>query len=310
MNESVQEIKPLIDHVIKQTSKIIVGKENVIRLAVNCLLSHGHLLIEDLPGMGKTTLAQTLSRVLGLDYKRIQFTSDMLPADILGTSVYNREHNNFSFHRGPIFSQLVLADEINRATPRAQSALLEAMEERQVTIDNETLKLPHPFFVIATQNPSFQIGTFPLPESQIDRFMMKIKLGYPDRQAERTLLNGNNRHDMIAAIESILDMDKLINIQQQVGKIYTSENLLDYIQAILGYSRDSGLYHTGLSPRAGLALLHSARAWALMDGRDHVIPEDVQAVLVAVTNHRLILIDSDENSALDPCAALLEVAIP
>ena len=256
-------------------------------MALACVLAKGHLLIEDLPGVGKTTLAHLLAKILGMQFQRIQFTSDMLPADIIGVSIFDREHETFRFHPGPIFSQLVLADEINRATPKAQSALLEAMEERQVTVEGETRKLPQPFFVIATQNPSYQIGTFPLPESQLDRFLMRVEIGYPDIQSERELLIGSDRREMLESISPCLNLDQLTTIQKEVENVFVSDALLDYCQALLEFSRTSPRFHHGLSPRAGLALLRNARAWALLEGRDKVLPEDIQAVLAATVSHRL-----------------------
>jgi MoxR-like ATPase len=274
-------------NVIFQAEQVILGKPRQIRLALACLLARGHLLIEDLPGVGKTTLAHVLSRTLGLHFQRIQFTSDMMPADILGVSVYQRESGEFKFHEGPIFAQMILADEINRATPKAQSALLEAMEEQQVTSEGVTRPLPAPFFVIATQNPTNQIGTYPLPESQLDRFLMRIQLGYPDAQAERNLLSGVDRREIVAKLTTQMDTAELLALQQQVRLVFVSPALLDYVQAILRHTRESARYVRGLSPRAGLALLAAARAWALLDGRNAVIPEDIQAVLSGVASHRL-----------------------
>lgn len=276
-----------LELVIRQVGTTILGKERAIRLAVACLLARGHLLIEDLPGMGKTTLAHALARCLGLQYQRIQFTSDLLPADILGAAVYERQREAFVFHPGPIFAQLILADEINRATPKTQSALLEAMEEGQVTMEGETRKLPEPFFVIATQNPAYQIGTFPLPESQLDRFLMRIELGYPDAKAERLLLEGEDRREVLARLPVCMTPAQLHAAQAQVAGIHTAPPLLDYIQALLAFSRQSSRFRGGLSPRAGLALLRAARAWALLHRRSHVLPEDVQVVLPAVVGHRL-----------------------
>jgi len=276
-----------IDRVVGAASGIILGKETQVRLALACLLARGHLLIEDLPGVGKTTLAHVLAKALGLHFQRIQFTSDMLPADILGVSIYERESGGFKFHPGPIFSQVILADEVNRATPKTQSALLEAMEEHQVTAEGETRKLPEPFFVIATQNPSDQVGTFPLPESQLDRFMMRIELGYPDRDAERALLSGSDRRDLLATLDPCMTPAELMELQSGVQRIYVSPALLDYVQAIVEHTRRSPEYLTGLSPRAALALVHSAKAWALLEGRDKVIPEDVQAIMPGVAVHRL-----------------------
>src|SRR5688500_11395353 len=277
-----------IDRVVEQVGGIILGKELQIRLALACLLARGHLLIEDIPGVGKTTLAHALATSLGLSFQRIQFTSDLLPADILGVSIYNRENGTFQFHPGPIFTQVVLADEVNRATPKAQSALLEAMEEHQVTIDGETRRLPSPFFVIATQNPSYQVGTFPLPESQLDRFLMRIQLGYPGADAERELLSGQDRRDLLEQLGACLRGEELAELQHEAQAIHVSSALLDYVQALVNHTRSSADYANGLSPRAALALLHAARAWALMEKRAHVIPEDVQAVLPGVVGHRLL----------------------
>jgi MoxR-like ATPase len=276
-----------IQRVIEAAGGIILGKEPQLRLALACMLARGHLLIEDLPGVGKTTLAHVLARSLGLDFQRIQFTSDMLPADIIGVSVYERETGAFKFHPGPIFAQVILADEVNRATPKTQSALLEAMEEHQVTAEGETRKLPAPFFVIATQNPSEQVGTFPLPESQLDRFTMRIELGYPDRGAERALLLGTDRRDLLASLEPSMTSAELMELQAGVQRIYVAPALLDYVQAIVEHTRRSPNYVAGLSPRAALALVHCARAWALLEGRDKVLPEDVQAIVPGVAVHRL-----------------------
>jgi len=272
---------------VRQVGSIILGKEAAIRLALACLLARGHLLIEDLPGMGKTTLAHALARSLGLQYQRIQFTSDLLPADILGAAVYERQRETFVFHPGPVFAQLILADEINRATPKTQSALLEAMEEGQVTVEGETRPLPEPFFVIATQNPAYQIGTFPLPESQLDRFLMRIELGYPDAQAERALLEGEDRREILARLPACLTPAQLHEAQARVAGVHAAPPLLDYMQDLLNFSRQSSLFRGGLSPRAGLGLLRAARAWALLHRRGHVLPEDVQAVLPPVVGHRL-----------------------
>ncbi len=301
----------LLEKALAAMSDIILGKETVLRQALTCLLARGHLLIEDLPGVGKTTLAHVLARTLGLRFQRIQFTSDMLPADILGVSVYDQERAAFRFHPGPIFSQLVLADEVNRATPKAQSALLEAMEEFQVTTEGETHPLPQPFFVIATQNPVHQIGTFPLPESQLDRFLMRLHMGYPDRVAERALLLGQERRSLLQALEPVLDPETLLRIQAEVPRLHVSEALVDYLQALLAYSREAPLFRNGLSPRAGLALLRCAQAWALLEGRDHVLPEDVQAVLPAVAGHRLQPAADHPAGDGDLSTALLEaVAVP
>jgi len=290
-------------------NQVVVGKPGELRLALCCLLARGHLLIEDVPGVGKTTLAHTLAQVLGLDYQRIQFTSDLLPADVLGVSVYDRDDGSFHFHPGPVFTQLLLADEINRATPKAQSALLEAMEEQQITADGNTHALPRPFFVVATQNPVSQVGTYPLPESQLDRFLMRISLGYPDAKAERALLGGENRHDMLAQLQPQLDATQLLALQRQVDSVHCAEPLLDYVQALLQFSRDSGLWLQGLSPRAGLGLVRAARAWALIEGRNQVIPDDVQAVLPAIVGHRLQ--DREAQSPAQAVRSLIEsVPIP
>ena len=291
-------MKTTLDSIIQHASQIVLGKEHEIRLALACLLARGHLLIEDLPGVGKTTLAHVLAQTLGLQYQRIQFTSDLLPADILGVSIFDKSDSGFHFHPGPIFAQLILADEINRATPKAQSALLEAMEEGQVTIEGETRPLPTPFFVIATQNPTYQIGTFTLPESQLDRFLMRISLGYPDAKAERALLTGQDRRDMLKTLSACIMPAQLRELQSAAENIHASDALIDYIQALLEFSRQSPQFTAGLSPRAGLALLHSAKAWALIAGRNHAVPEDVQAVLPHVVGHRLrSAADSNEGNA-------------
>ncbi|NNM83186.1 MAG: MoxR family ATPase [Burkholderiales bacterium] len=299
------DIQPVID----QVSSVILGKREQIRLAIACMLAGGHLLIEDLPGVGKTTLAHALANSLGLEFRRIQFTSDMLPADILGASVYDRETSTFRFHPGPIFANLILADEINRTTPKTQSAILEAMEERQVTSEGETRPLPEPFFVIATQNPTDQVGTFPLPESQLDRFMMRIRLGYPDPAAEKELLSGISRRDLLSTLSPAMDKADLVVLQEKVGKVKVSSALIDYLQAILNHSRTHPEFVNGLSPRAGLGLLSASRAWAYLGGRDLVIPEDLQAVLPSVVDHRLI--PARDYSRIRPSEMLLtEVAIP
>jgi len=273
--------------VIAQVGGLILGKERQVRLAFACLLARGHLLIEDLPGMGKTTLAHGLASALGLSFRRIQFTSDLLPADIVGVSIYQPETRDFRFHPGPVFTQLLLADELNRATPKTQGALLEAMEEHQVTCDGVTHALPDPYFVIATQNPRQQHGTYPLPESQLDRFLMRIDMGYPDRVAERELLKGRDRRDLLDTLKPVLDGARLAVLQGQVRAVRASDALLDYIQDLIAASRRSPHFVHGLSPRAGLALLAAARAWALLAGRDMVLPEDVQDVALSVMAHRL-----------------------
>lgn len=297
-----------IEQVLQQAASVILGKPHALRLALSCVLARGHLLIEDLPGVGKTTLAHTLARVLGLEFNRIQFTSDLLPADILGTSIYENS-GQFRFHPGPIFSQVVLADEINRAMPKSQSALLEAMEEGQITIEGATRPLPQPFFVLATQNPLDQVGTYPLPESQLDRFLMRIELGYPDPQAERALLQQQDRREVLQSLQAECSAETLQQWQQQAGKVHLSDPLLDYIQSILLYTRQHPSLLTGLSPRAGLALIHAAQAWALLQQRDHVIPEDIKAVLAAVAGHRLFLQHNSQDTAEKIIDELLHLPI-
>lgn len=276
-----------IDQSLKQLNQIILGKEHEIKLALTCLLAKGHLLIEDLPGMGKTTLSHALANCLGLSYQRIQFTSDLLPGDLLGVNIFDRDTAKFNFHPGPIFANLILADEINRANPKTQSALLEAMEEGQVTQEGETRELPKPFFVIATQNPSEQAGTHPLPESQLDRFMMRISLGYPNADAEKQLLKGKSRRDLLQAIQPILDENILPKIQALVGQVKCADSIIDYIYRLASHTRQSEQCKHGLSPRAVIALLQAAKSWALIDGRDFLIPDDVQAVFPYLAEHRI-----------------------
>ena len=297
-----------VARVIEAASGIILGKEGQIRLSLACLLARGHLLIEDLPGVGKTTLAHVLAKSLGLHFQRIQFTSDMLPADILGVAVYERDGGGFKFHPGPIFAQVILADEVNRATPKTQSALLEAMEEHQVTAEGETRKLPEPFFVIATQNPSESVGTFPLPESQLDRFLMRIELGYPDHDAERALLAGVDRRDLLATLEPCMSPAQPGELQEEAQAGHAAPALLDYVQALVEHTSRAPEFAAGLSPRAALALVHSARAWALIEGRDKVIPEDVQAVLPGVATHRLR--PAQDGARRVDTGALLLAAVP
>jgi MoxR-like ATPase len=301
----------LFQQTMDQVGGVILGKPRPIRLALACLLARGHLLVEDQPGVGKTTLAHALARTLGLQFQRIQFTSDLLPADIVGVSVFNGEGKGFEFHRGPVFTQMLLADEINRAPPKSQSALLEAMEEQQVTVEGVTRALPDPFFVIATQNPREQAGTFPLPESQLDRFLMRIHLGYPDAAAERALLQGRDRRDLIAELPALLDAEALLALQQQVDRLHVSEALVDYLQRLIAHTRDPHHYARGLSPRAALGLLAAARAWAALDGRDHVIPEDLQTILPPVAGHRLAPAEGHGVSPDQLTRQLIEaVAIP
>ncbi|MDG2176211.1 MAG: AAA family ATPase [Gammaproteobacteria bacterium] len=282
-----RKIRDKIEEAVSEISNVILGKEKQIRLSLCCLFAGGHLLMEDKPGMGKTTLSQALANAFGLNYSRIQFTSDLLPADILGVTIYDQSNGEFSFHQGPIFSNLVLADEINRTTPKTQSALLEAMEEGQVSIDNKTMVLPRPFFVIATQNPVSFAGTYPLPESQLDRFLMRLQIGYPDPAAERELLNNRDQREKIAGMKQSLNAEDVIQISNQIPEVHTTDTLLDYVQRIVAYTRQDNLFSFGLSPRGAMALTRSARTWALMHDRMHVIPEDVQMVLPAVVDHRL-----------------------
>jgi MoxR-like ATPase len=280
------QVKTVVDRAVEQVGRVLLGKEPSIRLSLACLIAGGHLLLEDLPGMGKTTLSHALAQVLGLRYSRVQFTSDLLPADILGVSVFDRDSGAFQFREGPVFTQVLLADEINRATPRTQSALLEAMAECQVSVDGVTRPLPAPFFVIATQNPVNQSGTYPLPESQLDRFLMRLSLGYPDPQAERNLLTGGKA--AIESIEQVVSTEQLVLLRDEVTSVAASESLLDYVQRLVAYTREAPEFALGLSPRGALALLDSARAWACMEGRNHVVPEDVQSVMPGVVAHRVL----------------------
>ncbi|WP_407640780.1 AAA family ATPase [Aquirhabdus parva] len=282
----IQQAKPLIESVLTALGHIILDKPEQIRLSLTCLLAGGHLLLQDLPGMGKTTLAESLARGLGLNYRRVQFTSDMLPTDILGFSMFNPEKQAFEFRPGPIFTQVLLADEINRTSPKTQSALLEAMEERQVSQDGQTRLLPEPFFVIATQNPMQQAGTYPLPESQLDRFLMCLSLGYPSEQAERDLLLGVDRRKLLAQMQPLLEQVTLINWQQAVLQVHVATPVLDYLQRLVLKTRESR-QHAGLSTRGVLALKRAAQAYAFVAGRSYTVPEDIQAVFVAVADHRL-----------------------
>ena len=299
-----------LQRVIDQVGTVVLGKQPQVRLALACLLARGHLLVEDLPGVGKTTLAQAIARSLGLAFQRIQFTNDLLPADILGVSVFDSTRQAFTFHAGPVFAQIVLADELNRATPRTQSALLEAMEERQVTVEGSTRELPDPFFVIATQNPSHQLGTFDLPESQLDRFLVRIRLGYPDAAAERALLAGEDRRSLLAALPPCLDPASLRALQDEARAVHASGPLLDYVQALVTATRATTELAHGLSPRGGLALLACARAWALIDGRRHVEPEDLQAVFPGVAAHRLQAAGSGDSASTDAWIARLLAEVP
>jgi MoxR-like ATPase len=282
-------VQSVIDSAVAEVGRVLLGKESQIRLALCCLFARGHLLIEDLPGMGKTTLSHALADVLGLSWKRVQFTSDLLPADILGVSVYDPAETSFSFHPGPIFTQLLLADEINRTTPRTQSALLEAMAEGQVTVEGETRALPEPFFVIATQNPIHQSGTYPLPESQLDRFLMRLELGYPHPRAEREMFRRKRASETgRTALQQRISGEQLEAIRNAVDGVHGSDNLLDYLQRLVAFTRHSAEFEVGLSPRGALALLDCARTWAVMHNRGHVVPEDLQTVLPAVAAHRLV----------------------
>lgn len=285
------ENRPMMPHMIEKlfssSSEVILGKEHQVRLAFCCLLARGHLLVEDVPGVGKTTLVKFFAKALDLKSSRIQFTNDLLPADILGTSIFNEALGEFRFYPGPIFGQIVVADELNRATPKTQSACLQAMEERKVTVDGVTHDLPQPFFLIATQNPMEQSGTFPLPESQLDRFLMRIDLGYPDREAEKQLLKGESRNLLLDRMSAVMSADELQNLQEQVHQVLVADPVIDYIQDILAASRNYAVDCVGLSPRAGLALLKSSQAWAFIHQRSYVLPEDVQAVALSVMAHRL-----------------------
>jgi len=291
---------------VDQISTIVVGKRPAIEDAVACLLAGGHLLIEDVPGVGKTTLAHALAVSLGLKFQRVQFTADLMPSDLVGVSVYERGSEAFVFHPGPVFAQVLLADEINRAGPKTQSALLEAMEEQQVTVDNDTLPLPRPFFVIATQNPSDQIGTYPLPESQLDRFLLRIALGYPDRAAERELLAGADRRLAIGQLPAVMTSDELLAAQQAVLAVHASDALLDYLQALIAASRSGRWFSGGLSPRAGIAVLRVAKARALMAQRDYVAPDDIQALLPQAIAHRLTPVPGAGRGAVEQVQAMVE----
>ncbi len=309
--DRLDQARQLADKVAGNVGRIILGKEREIRLALTCLLARGHLLIEDVPGVGKTLLARSLAIALGLGYRRIQFTSDMLPADIIGVSVFEKEQAAFRFHEGPLFAELVLADEVNRATPKAQSALLEAMEEQQVTADGNTYDLPDPFFVIATQNPLHQIGTFPLPESQLDRFLMRIGLGYPEEALERQLLTGQDRRDLLAVLEPSLTRQEIITMQNAARHIHASEAILDYTQALVRFTRDAPQIDLGLSPRGAQALVNAARCWAMISGHTGVQPEDIKAVFTSVAGHRLRTRNDASHPDPDIAAFVLEsVPVP
>ena len=300
-----QKLKSLVD----QLNTVIVGKPIQTQDCVACLLAAGHLLIEDVPGVGKTTLAHALARTFGLQFSRVQFTSDLMPSDLSGVAIYERAKEQFVFHPGPLFAQVLLADEINRASPKTQSALLEAMEEKQVSVDGETRALPTPFFVIATQNPHDQVGTYALPQSQMDRFLMRISLGYPDRAAERELLTGRDRRDLVDALPSLLDAGELQELQQQVQAIHAAAPLLDYVQDLIAATRNGQWFQTGLSPRAGIAVLRCAKAQALLCGRDYVAPDDVQAILAQTVAHRLTPLRDAGRGAVEQVRAMID-AVP
>lgn len=301
--------QPKIQSILDQLNTVIVGKKARVQDCVACLLAGGHLLIEDVPGVGKTTLAHALAHTFGLQFARVQFTADLMPSDLVGVSIYERGREGFVFHQGPVFTQILLADEINRASPRTQSALLEAMEEKQVSVEGETRALPHPFFVIATQNPHDQLGTYMLPESQLDRFLMRISLGYPDRAAERLLLAGEDRREMANAMLPILSGDDLATLQQQVQAVHISEPLLAYVQDLIAASRSGRWFLQGLSPRAGIALVRAAKAQALISGRDYAAPDDVQAILPQTIAHRLVPVGDAGRGAAEQVRAMLE-AVP
>ena len=298
-----------LDRAQQQVNSVVLGKNPQVRLAFACFLAGGHLLIEDLPGVGKTTLAHALAATLDLSFQRVQFTSDLLPSDIIGVSIYEREHNQFKFHPGPLFAQLVLADEINRATPKTQSALLEAMAEQQVTVDGVTHALPAPFFVVATQNPLDLAGTYPLPDSQLDRFMLRIGLDYPDRDAERALLAATDRRELISTLQPCLTTAQIDRIRAAVAVVLASSALIDYVQALLAASRAHADIRVGLSPRAGLSLLSAARACALLSGRSYCLPEDVQAVFIGTAAHRLIP-SGNSTMTRDQLASALLAQVP
>jgi MoxR-like ATPase len=286
--DAIMDMQPQFERIVGQIGQVVLGKEEQIKMALTCLFAGGHLLIEDIPGIGKTTLAKVLSKSMGLDFRRVQFTSDMLPGDILGSSIFDQNTAAFVFHPGPVFTQVLLADEINRATPKTQSALLEAMEEGQVTSDGKTRRLVAPFFVIATQNPLELSGTFPLPESQLDRFLMRIELGYPDREAERRLLGGHlAQRKALDSMQRCLSPEDVLALQKQVDRVHVSDAFLNYLQDLLAFTRTGRHFHMGLSPRAGLALMHASRSWAFISGRDYTLPEDIQAILMGVVGHRL-----------------------
>jgi MoxR-like ATPase len=300
----------MINQLQQALGQVLLGKEETIRLGITCLLANGHLLLEDIPGMGKTTFSHALAQLTGMQYQRIQFTSDLLPSDLLGVSIFDSEQKLFIFHRGPLFSQLILADEINRATPKTQSALLEAMQERQITTDGGTEALPDPFFVIATQNPSYHTGTYPLPESELDRFLMRLVIGYPSPDAERILLKSPAFNANLAKLKPIINSEQLLELQTQSQKVIVSDTVLDYVQSLLAASRNQGWFNHGLSPRAGMGLIRASKAYARTADRDFVRPDDVQAVMPSVVNHRLIIKKSQtELSAAELLMNAVEVPV-
>ncbi len=303
------DVQHTLKNLLLQLNTVIVGKPSQIQDCVACLLAGGHLLIDDVPGVGKTTLAHALARSFGLQFSRVQFTSDLMPSDLSGVSVYERGKEAFVFHPGPIFAQVLLADEINRASPKTQSALLEAMEEKQVSVEGATRPLPEPFFVIATQNPMDQVGTYPLPESQLDRFLMRISLGYPDRAAERELLSGRDRRGMVDALNTVMQPGELRQLQALVQAVHTAGPLLDYVQDLIAATRSGAWFVQGLSPRAGIAVLRAAQAQALLSGRDYVAPDDVQAILPQTIAHRLVPVDSAARGAEEQVRAMLSAVV-
>ena len=303
------QAKEKLQALLNQLNTVIVGKPAQVQDCVACLLAGGHLLIEDVPGVGKTTLAHALSRSFGLHFSRVQFTADLMPSDLSGVSIYERQKESFVFHPGPIFAQVLLADEINRASPKTQSALLEAMEEKQVTVEGATRPLPVPFFVIATQNPHDQLGTYALPESQMDRFHMRISLGYPDRAAERELLKGSDRRDMVENLKAVLTPQELLELQQQVSQVHAAEPLLNYLQDLMAASRSGRWFLQGLSPRAGIAVMRAAKAQAFLNGRNYVAPDDIAAVLPQTAAHRLIPVSDAGRGAREQVRAMLD-AVP